>query len=96
MTLSTTDKCDCSTKSANWNLVVEVDNLIKAIKDETNVKKIAELTDKCLRLMSLNDACEFMVEHQYPITPENILKFKNIADQAYVIRLDIMKELILN
>ena len=98
MTLNTTNKCDCIAKSnfANWDPMLEVDNLIKTIKDETDVRKIAETADKCLHLMSLNDACEFMVEHQYPITPTNILKFKNIADQVYFIRLDIMKKLILN
>ena len=98
MTLNTTDKCDCSTKFnvANFDPVAEVDKLIKAIEGKTDVKKIAEAADKCLRWMSLVDACEFMVKHQYPITPVNILKFKNIADQAYFIRLDIMKQLILN
>ena len=98
MTLNTTNKCNCSAKFnfANWDPIVEVDNLIKAIEDETDVRKVAEAADKCLRLMSLIDACGFMVKHQYPITPVNILKFKNIADQAYFIRLDIMKELILN
>ena len=98
MTLNESNKCDCSAKSnfANWDPMVEVDNLIKVIEDETDVKKITETTYKCLHLMSLNDACEFMVKHQYPITPINILKFKNIADQAYFVRLDIMKKLILN
>ena len=93
MTLNTNHKCNdtCS----KLDILDEIDNLIKSIKEETDVKKIAETTRKCLYLMSLNDACEFMVEHQYPITPINFLKFKNIAEQAYFIRLDIMKKLIL-
>lgn len=88
---------DCSANSncAKWNPKLEVDAVIESIKDETDVRKIAAAADKCLRIMSLNDACEFMVEHQYPITPINILKFKNIADQCYFARLSIMKELIL-
>ena len=93
MTLNTDDKCDCS---ANCDPMVEVAELIKTIEDEKDVAKIAETTHKCLVLMSLNDACEFMVKFQYPITLENILKFQNIAKEIYFVRLNIMKELIFN
>ena len=95
MTLNASSKCDCSAESKKWNPMVEVDELIKALEDETDVRKIAEMTHKCLHLMSLNDACEFMTKNQYPITPANILIFKVIAEKAYFARLDIMKELIL-
>ena len=97
MTSNASCKSNCSASSncANWDPMLEVNELIKAIEDETDVRKIAETADKCLHLMSLNDACNFMVRHQYPITRTNILKFKNIADQAYFVRLEIMKKLIL-
>ena len=97
MASNTGCKFNCSAKSncANWDPVAESDRLIKSIEDETDVQKSAQVADKCLHLMSLNDACEFMVKHRYLITPTNILKFKNIADQSYFIRLEIMKKLIL-
>ena len=44
--------------------------------------------------MSLNDACEYMIEHKYPITDANIKIFMNVATQSYLIRLRIMKDLI--
>ena len=93
MTSSTNDKCycKCSAKS-KFDALKEIDNLIKSLEDETNVRKIAETTHKCLYLLSLYDACEFMTKYQYPLTPINILKFKNIAQQGYVKRLDIMKK----
>ena len=87
--------CSANSNCANWDPVPELNRLIESIEDETDVRKIAKVADQCLHLMSLNDACEFMVKHQYPITPTNILKFKNIADQSYFIRLEIMKKLIL-
>ena len=92
--MTSNDKCDCdcSTKS-KFDALAEVDNLVNSISDETDVKKLAETTHKCLYLMSLFDACEFMVAHQYPTTPLNILKFKIIAQQAY---LNMLKELISN
>ena len=97
MTSSTNDKCNCncSTKS-KFDALKEIDDLIKSIEHETDVRKIAETTHKCLYLLSLYDACEFMTKYQYPATPINILKFKYIAQQAYFIRLDIMKKLMLN
>ena len=90
--MTSNDECNCSTKS-KFDALKEVSDLIDSIQDETDVKKLAETTHKCLYLMSLYDACTFMVEHQYPITPINIVKFKIIAQQAY---LNMMKELILN
>lgn len=87
--------CPANSNCLQWDPKLEVDAVIESIKDETDVRKIAAAASKCLHIMSLNDACEFMVAHQYPITPINILKFKNIADQCYFARLSIMKELIL-
>lgn len=93
------EKCTfgCSAKSncAKWDPIEECDTLMKSIENETDVRKIAQTADRCLHLMSMNDACEFMVKHQYPITFENIVKFKKIATKSYQIRLEIMKQLIL-
>ena len=88
-------KCSPDANCANWNPEEEVNRLIKSIENETDLKKIAEAAHKCLHLMSLSDACQYMMRHKYPITVENIMKFKNIADQSYLIRLEIMKNLIL-
>ena len=86
--------CNCKGPSC-WNPEEEVNRLIKSIEDETDVKKIAETAHKCLCAMSLSDACNYMMRHQYPITPINILIFQDVADKAYAIRLEIMKNLIL-
>ena len=45
--------------------------------------------------MSLNDACEFMADHNALVTNENIDKFLLIAQKAYLIRLKTMSELVL-
>ena len=87
--------CSANSNCAKWDPKLEVEAVIESIEGETDVRKIAAAADKCLHIMSLNDACEFMVAYQYPITPINILRFKNIADQCYFARLAIMKELIL-
>ena len=91
-------KCTCSAKSncAEWDPLEECDVLIESIQNETDIRKIAETSHRCLKLMSMNDACEFMVKHQYPITFENIIKFKELTMKFYNIRLEIMKQLILN
>ena len=97
MTQNTSCKFDCDEKlnCANWNPTAKLDELIQSIENETDVVKIAKVTDECLHLMSLMDACNFMVRHQYPINPRNIDKFKEIAIKSYFIRLEMMKQLIL-
>ena len=86
----------CKCKGANcWNPEEEVNRLIRSIENERDLRKIAEVAHKCLLAMSLSDACDYTMRHKYPITDENIMKFKNITDQAYLIRLEIMKNLIL-
>ena len=45
--------------------------------------------------MSLNDACEYLTDHNAPVTNENIDKFLLIAQKAYLIKLNIMSELVL-
>ena len=54
MTSSTNDKCNCncSTKS-KFDALKEIDDLIKSIEHETDVRKIRETTHKCLYLLSL-------------------------------------------
>ena len=46
--------------------------------------------------MSLNDAAKFMTNHKFTITNENIKIFNQMADQYYLIRKEIFKELVLN
>ena len=86
--------CDCEAK--NWDPKKEVDRLLNELdEEETDLKKIAETAHKCLQTMSLNDTCEFMTDHNAPVTNENIDKFLLIAQKAYLIRLKIMSELVL-
>ena len=94
--------CECSADSnqqkcsADWDPQEEVNRLLNSIdENETDLKKIAETAHKCLNAMSLNDACEYMIRHQYPITDENIKKFMSVATQSYLIRFQMMKDLVL-
>ena len=94
--------CECSADSnqqkcsADWDPQEELNRLLNSIdENETDLKKIAETAHKCLNAMSLNDACEYMIRHQYPITDENIKKFMSVATQSYLIRFQMMKDLVL-
>ena len=72
-----------------------VDELIATLdENETDVQKIAETTHKILKAMCLGDAAEFMTRRQLPVTEPNIRKFSEIYEHAYVIRLEIMKQML--
>ena len=86
--------CGCN-YDEHWDPMKEVDRLLNSIdENETDLQKIADVAHKCLNVMSLNDACKYMIEHKYPITDANIKIFMNVATQSYLIRLRIMKDLI--
>ena len=44
--------------------------------------------------MSLSDACEFMMRRELPLTDENIIKFLDVAQEAYLIRLQILEAML--
>ena len=92
--VQTEQQCDC--EGAQWDPKKEVDRLLDELDaEETDLKKIANTAHKCLQTMSLNDAYEFMMEKNAPMTNENIDKFLEVAQKAYLIRLKIMQELVL-
>ena len=53
-----------------------------------------DMMEELNRTLSLMDAAEYMIKHKHPVTDENISIFMNVATQAYLIRLEIMKMLI--
>ena len=59
-------------------------------------KKLVYVTKQCLNVMSLNDAGKFMAKHKFTVTDENIEKFNQMADKYYLIRKEILKELVLD
>ena len=59
-------------------------------------KKIVFVMKQCLNIISLNDACNYMEEHKISLTEENIAKFIQMADKYYLIRINILKELVLD
>ena len=59
-------------------------------------KKMVLATKQCLNIMSLNDAAKFMTKYKLPITDENIARFNQLADEFYLIRKEIFKELVLD
>ena len=73
---SESDEFSCGCEGANWDPKAEVDRLLgESDEEESNLKKIAQIAHKCLQAMSLNDACEFMTEHRFPMTEENVKNF---------------------
>ena len=54
------------------------------------------VTKHGLSIMSLNDAAKFMRKYKLPITDENIARFNQLADEFYLIRKEIFKELVLD
>ena len=88
--------CGSHSDEAHWNPKNEVDRLLNELDErENDLKKIAEITHECLQAMSLNDAYEYMMKRNAPMTNENINKFLLIAQKAYLIRVNIMKDLFL-
>ena len=59
-------------------------------------KKMVLVTKHCLSIMSLNDAAKFMTKHKFTVTDENIGKLNQMADEYYLIRKEILKELVLD
>ena len=59
-------------------------------------KKIVYVTKQCLNVMSLNDAAKFMTRHKFTVTDENIKKFNEMVDKYYLMRKEILKELVLD
>ena len=59
-------------------------------------KKIVLVTKKCLTIMSLNDAAKFMTKYKLAITDENIARFNQLADEFYIIRKQIFRDLVLD
>ena len=87
--------CGCGSDEEHLDLENEVDRLLnELIEQENDLKKMAEITHKCLQAMSLKDACEYMMERNAPMTNENVKKFLLIAQKAYEIRVNIMKDLL--
>ena len=59
-------------------------------------KKIVFVMKQCLNIISLNDACNYMEKHKISLNEENIEKFIQMADEYYLIRIKILKELVLD
>ena len=88
--------CGCHSDEALLDLDNELDRLLSELNEQENeLKKMAEITHKCLQAMSLKDAFEYLEERNAPMTNENVKKFLLIAQKAYDIRLNIMKDLVL-
>ena len=59
-------------------------------------KKIVLVTKKCLTIMSLKDTAKFMTKYKLAITDENIGRFNQLADEFYMIRKEIFRDLVLD
>ena len=78
--------------------------LQNAVEDWLNIlnpkrltfKKIVFVMKQCLIVISLDDACKYMTQHKLSVTDENIDKFMKIADKYYLMRMEILKELVLD
>ena len=82
------------TKSENqiWNPTEEVNKLLNSIDDnETDLDKMAVVVYKSLKIMSLNDAYEFMTNRNLPVNEQNMNKFLEVFVEAFFERLEIIK-----
>ena len=87
--------CGSGSDEEHLDLENEVDRFLNELNEQENdLKKMAEITHKSLLAMSLKDACEYMMERNAPMTNENVKKFLLIAQKAYEIRVNIMKDLL--
>ena len=87
--------CGSGSDEEHLDLENEVDRFLNELNEQENdLKKMAEITHKSLLVMSLKDACEYMMERNAPMTNENVKKFLLIAQKACEIRVNIMKNLL--
>ena len=85
--------CGSGSDEEHLDLENEFDRLLNELNEQENdLKKMAETTHKCLQAMSLKDAYKYMEERNAPMTNENVKTFLLIAQKAYEIRLNIMKD----
>ena len=83
------------TESETWTPQKEVNRLSNSLdENETDFNKIADVAHKSLKAMSLGDACGYRIRHELPMNDENIVKFLHIAQEAYIIRLGILENLL--
>ena len=93
---SENDETESETESETWNPQKEVNRLLNSLdENETDFNKIADVAHKSLKAMSLGDACEYMIRHELPMNDENIVKFLDIAQRAYVIKFEILQKLLI-
>ena len=73
----------------------EINRLINEINElENEVKKMVKIICKCLRASAFKDAYEYMKERNAPMTDENLETFLLIAQKAYEIKFNIMKDVL--
>ena len=73
----------------------EINRLINEINElENEVKKMVKIICKCLRASAFKDAYEYMRERNAPMTDENLETFLLIAQKAYEIKFNIMKDVL--
>ena len=58
-------------------------------------KQLVTVSKNALTIISLCDAAELMIRHDLPMTSANVGKFNVLADEFYLIRKNILKELVL-
>ena len=58
------------------------------------INEISEVICKCLRASAFKDVYEYMKERNAPMTNENLETFLLIAQKAYEIKFNIMKDLL--
>ena len=59
-------------------------------------KKVVFVIEKCLYLIALNDACNYMEKHKMKITNENIAIFFNLTNKYNGERLEMLGKIVSN
>ena len=89
------------TKTETFNVDYELQKLFNSLEpDETDVTKIADVTHKSLLIMSVRDAAMVIKskkrKNEFDDDDEIMKLFDEIVQKSYLIKLELLKEKLLN
>ena len=75
----------------------EIQKLLNSLEpDETDVNKIADVTHKCLLIMSVRDAALLINNSTIEEEEEKMNLFHEIIQKSYLIKLNLLEKKLLN
>ena len=87
---------ETETETTTLNVDYELQKLFNSLEpDETDVSKIADVTHKCLLIMSIRDAASIM-NNEADNYEEKMKLFNEIVKKSYLIKLELLEKKLLN